>query len=76
MLSQTNMDKALELMLTVNNNRNSNNTNTNKKHKDPFFCNKPALTEPNENNTPVETMYTPNKTDSLFWCFYIIKYGC
>jgi hypothetical protein len=24
---------------------------------------------------PKDTIYKPNKSDSLFWCFYILKYG-
>ena len=48
--------------------------NPNIKIKNYSKQNKPSL-----NSTPAiisnESMYKPKKKDSLFWCFYIIKYG-
>jgi hypothetical protein len=80
MLSQKNMDNSLKLMIAYNN-RNSDDSknvtlnNNNIGSKDVFFCDKQPLQEPILQAKPNNTLYTPNKTDSLFWCFYIIKYG-
>jgi len=84
MLSQNNMDNALKLMIAYN--KNSNHTSENNNidcsrnnniiaSKDVFFCDKKPLQAPIIPSKPIHTLYTPNKTDSLFWCFYIIKYG-
>jgi len=77
MLSQKNMDNALKLMLTYTKNTNrTNESNNNAKASDLFFCDKKSLQTPAIIDAkPIHTSYTPNKTDSLFWCFYIIKYG-
>lgn len=81
MLSQKNMDKSLQLMLTYNKNSNDNKDSRNNITNDSnnhnvFFCDKKPLQEQVIIDAkPIHTSYTPNKTDSLFWCFYIIKYG-
>jgi hypothetical protein len=78
MLSQKNMDKSLQLMLTYNKNSNGNKESDNNidRNHNIFFCDKKPLQEQVIIDAkPIHTSYTPNKSDSLFWCFYIIKYG-
>ena len=47
---------------------NSTNNNSNNKTNNKSFENKKIVKEDND-------IFTPNQKDSLFWCFYILKYG-
>ena len=46
------------------------------KDKEPFIKDKEPLVKIKETKVKIkETMYRPKQKDSLFWCFYILKYG-
>jgi hypothetical protein len=50
------------------NNNKSNNGSNNKSNNNKSFENKKFVKEDND-------IFTPNQKDTLFWCFYILKYG-
>ena len=78
MFTGTNLTRYAKDMFTISkNNNNSNHSSINSNHTK----NKNSYLEPGKdkyNNTSKinnPNIYKPLKKDSLFWCFYILKYG-
>lgn len=50
-------------------------TNTKEQRKTKQPLNKQPTNKKETNKKETNNLYTPIQTDSLFWCFYILKYG-
>lgn len=61
----------------IENKGNENKGNENKGFENKGIENKGFENKVNNLQKPIKTkqFYTPYQTDSLFWCFYILKYG-
>jgi hypothetical protein len=77
MLDENTINRSLDKLNNSNNNSNnsSNNKSFNKPNND--SNNKSFVKSNNTNNKSFENndIFTPNQKDTLFWCFYILKYG-
>jgi hypothetical protein len=66
MFTGTNLTRYAKDMFTIS--KSINNSNNNTKNKNSHL-------EPGKEKTNNPNIYKPLKKDSLFWCFYILKYG-
>ena len=73
MFTGTNLTRYSKDMFTINNN-NSNHSSINSNTSN-HTKNKNSYLEPGKDKNNNPNIYKPLKKDSLFWCFYILKYG-
>lgn len=72
-LTKDNIRKSLESIYGLYNNEKGNNNEKMKENDKNMIDRKGKHTE--KENDKKEKIYIPKEVDTLFWCFYIIKFG-
>ena len=75
MLDENTINRSLDKLNNSSNNNTNNSLNNNTNNSLNNKLNNKSFVKLNINSFKDNDIFTPNQKDTLFWCFYILKYG-